>query len=244
MSANSQVARNQSRQIFGSVYESTSLATTIAGQHMVEWFTGKSLNTDRWGFGGGGSSSGTANSVAMADSVDGGIELTAGGTAWNKVWLTTGLSGTNAKDDRDAVALDYMRFDPSGCSLICVMKCTTGHATADECGVGFGTEASGYFNRNDTASSYFNNTMSNFTLRNIISGTNTRTQSSIAYDTAFHTHKIDLTSTYCTLSLDGVSAVTNTTGLVTTPVDVNICSSSGNNLTCTFNVTYLEAWNH
>ena len=242
MSANSQVARNQSTQTFGSVYESYNQLPTIPKQHLVEWFTGNSLNTDRWGF--GGSSAGTANSVAMADSVNGGVELTAGSSGWNKVWLTTGLSGTNAKDNRDAVALDYKRFNPSGCSLICVMKCTTGFSTSDECGVQFGTEASGYTNRNNSASSYFSFSKSNYQLVNMISGTNTRTQSSIAVDSEFHAHKIDLTSTYCTLSLDGVSAVTNTTGLVTTPVDVNICSSSANNLTCTFNVTYLEAWNH
>ena len=48
MSANSQVARNQSRQTFDSVYESTNPITTIAGQRMVEWFTGNSLNTDVW----------------------------------------------------------------------------------------------------------------------------------------------------------------------------------------------------
>ena len=72
MSANSQVARNQSRQTFGSVYESTNPITTIAGQHMVEWFTGKSLNTDRWTYlnvTGGGSG-------AMANSIDGGYAIT------------------------------------------------------------------------------------------------------------------------------------------------------------------------
>ncbi len=242
MSANSQVARNQSTQTFGSVLESYNQLPTIPKQHLVEWFTGHSLNTDRWGC--GGSSGGTANSVAIPNSIDGGIELTAGNSAWNYVWISTGISGTNVNDGRGDVALDYMRFDPSGCSLICVMKCTTPRGNSDECGVQFGTEGSGYCNRNNAASSYFGATVTNFTLRTTISGTNTRTQSSIAHNTAFNTHKIDLTSTYCTLSLNGVSAVTNTTGLVTTPVDVNICSASGNNLTSTFNITYLEAWNH
>ena len=73
MSANSQVARNQSRQTFDSVYESTNPLTTVAGQHMVEWFTGNSLNTDRWT-----TSLVDDATVAMNDSVNGGILFTSG----------------------------------------------------------------------------------------------------------------------------------------------------------------------
>jgi len=81
MSANSQVARNQSRQTFDSVYESTNPLTTVAGQHMVEWFTGNSLNTDRWT-----TSLVDDATVAMNDSVNGGILFTSG----------TGLNETSA----------------------------------------------------------------------------------------------------------------------------------------------------
>ena len=72
MSANSQVARNQSRQTFDSVYESTNPLTTVAGQHMVEWFTGTSLNTDRWGIVTNASPTFTAT---MADEIGGGLKV-------------------------------------------------------------------------------------------------------------------------------------------------------------------------
>ena len=242
MSANSQVARNQSRQTFGSVYESANPLTTVAGQHMVEWFTGNSLNTDRWGY--GGSSGGTANSVAMSDSVDGGLELKAGSSGYNYVNLRCGLTGADDNDGAPHPALAYKRFDPDGCSIICVYKLGTAKATFDESGFGFGTEGMNYVNRDNIAAEHFAGNTSYWALRTKISGTSTKVDSDVVPDTSFHTHRIDLTATYCNLSIDGIQKVTNTTGLVTVAVDPTVACSTWNNATCSMNLTYMEAWNH
>jgi len=242
MSANSQVARNQSRQTFGSVYESTNPLTTIAGQRVVEWFTGKSLNTDRWGY--GGSSSGTANSVAMPNSIDGGVELSAGGTGYNYVWLTTGISGTDDNDNRPHAALDYMRFDPDGCSIVCVMKFASALSTTDECGFSFSTEGSGYTNRANQVSLRVASSSANYTLRSHTSGGVTTPSSDVAVDTAFHTFKVDLRPTFSQLTIDGVLAVgADSTYKPTVPLEPNFSCASTNNNTATINVTYIEAYN-
>jgi len=229
-------------QIKDSLYEQLNPLTTVAGQHFVEDFSGDTLDTFRWGY--GGSSGGTANSVAMSDSVDGGLELKAGSSGYNFVNLRCGLTGSNDNDGQSEPALAYKRFDPDGCSIICVYKLGTVKATFDESGFGFGTEGSGYVNRDNIAAEHFAGNTTYWALRNKISGTSTTTSSDVAPDTSFHTHKIDLTATYCNLSIDGIQKVTNTTGLVTVAVDPTVACSTWNDATCSMNLTYMEAWNH
>jgi len=230
-------------QIKDSLYEQLNPLTTVAGQHFVEDFSGDELDTFRWGY--GGSSVGTANSVAMSDSVDGGLELKAGTSGYSFVNLRCGLTGA---DDNDGVlhpTLAYKRFDPDGCSIICVYKLGTAIGTFDEAGVGFSAdEVISYATRDGIAMEYWIGNGSNWQLRNKISGTDTNTASDVAVDTSFHTHRIDLTATYCNLSIDGIQKVTNTTGLVTTAVDPVVACPSWNDATCSMNLTYMEAWNH
>ena len=123
MSANSQVARNQSRQIFGSVYESTNPLTTIAGQHMVEWFTGNSLNTDRWGKGGDGN-----ETIEMYNGIDGGVLLEPDNSdIYKPVWISTGFSGSRTSSVDDTVR----PFNPDGCSCIWVERWISGAIGTD-----------------------------------------------------------------------------------------------------------------
>ena len=58
-----------------SLYEQLNPLTTIAGQHFVEDFSGDTLDTFRWYTG-----NSTGGTVAMSDSVNGGVILDTGGT--------------------------------------------------------------------------------------------------------------------------------------------------------------------
>ena len=53
---------------FNSVYEITNNLSTVAGQHMVEYFTGNSLDSKRWAYNG-------EFDTDMADSVNGGLYI-------------------------------------------------------------------------------------------------------------------------------------------------------------------------
>ena len=123
MSANSQVARNQSRQPFDSVYESTNPITTIAGQRMVEWFSGHSLNTDRWGKAGNGS-----ETIEMYDGIDGGVLLQpANDDIYRPAYISTGFSGTRTA----SVDSTVRPFNPDGCSCIWVERWLSGAIGTD-----------------------------------------------------------------------------------------------------------------
>jgi hypothetical protein len=88
---------------FDSMYESFNDLTTVNKQHMIEWFSGNALNTDRWNetvsLGGG--------SVAMNDLVNGGLAIKTGGGA----------------TDRYQIDFDDIRpFSPTGSVCIGVLK--------------------------------------------------------------------------------------------------------------------------
>jgi len=68
MSVNSQVARNQSRQTFDSVYEATNSLTKAGGNRNIEWFSGNALNTNGWTL------NGTENG-GMVNVIDGGYKI-------------------------------------------------------------------------------------------------------------------------------------------------------------------------
>lgn len=224
-----------------SIYELINAPTNVMKQHFVEYFSGDTLDTFRWGY--GGSSGGSANSVAMSNTVNGGLELKAGSSGYNFVNLRCGLTGSNDNDGSAHPALAYKRFNPDGCSMILTYKLATAKSTFDESGFGFSTEGMNYVNRDNIAAEHFAGNTTYWALRNKISGTDTKTDSDVAPDTSFHTHKIDLTDTYCDLLIDGVKKVTNTTGLVTVAVDPSVACATWNNATCSMNLTYMEAWN-
>jgi len=54
------------------MYESFNDLTTVNKQHMVEWFSGNALNTDRWQL----QNNTALPTVAMQDSINGGLLMT------------------------------------------------------------------------------------------------------------------------------------------------------------------------
>ena len=95
---------------FNSVYEITNNLTTIAGQHIIEYFTGSSLDSKRWGVRQAGSSS----TFGMDDSVNGGYKLTnvahnVGGTdliKGNYIGPSAGLASGSAAGPGSYVSVD------------------------------------------------------------------------------------------------------------------------------------------
>ena len=225
MSANSQVARNQSRQTFDSVYESTNPLTTIAGQRMVEWFSGNSLNTDRWS-----TNVHQSGTFAMANEVDGGFGMSTGTT--NASYVQIYLNNKRP-------------FSRAGCSCIWVAKSLTLSATG-----GFNEVGIGYELYNNGAWARATGADSNFYLRTARAESFTDVDTGMAKDVNWHTFKIDYASDgtatggYASLSIDGILKVTSSAGLQSADrmQPVAYISYGNDGVDKTLSVRYCEAY--
>ena len=92
---------------FNSVYEITNNLSTIAGQHMIDYFSGNSLD-DRWTL----QNNTALPTVAMQDSVDGGLLMT-----------NTGAGGGGS------ICFNGIKQYANPCSCIMVIKNTTADVT-------------------------------------------------------------------------------------------------------------------
>ena len=220
MSANSQVARNQSRQTFDSVYESTNPLTTLAGQRMVEWFTGNSLNTDRWTL----VNNTALPTVAMQDSVDGGLLMT-----------NTG--------DGSMTFNDIKQYGRS-CSCVMVIKNTTtsGQTYAGLCSTskpdtGGGTVSTAVLEMG-TGTTYMNLVVTD----NGSSWDRTAT-SVVSANADWHTVKIDVESTSVNITMNGVLDGTRTLS-PSTAMQPCIQGRHVSGANATTYLRYFEAWNN
>ena len=230
MSVNSQVARNQSTQTFGSVIESYNQLPTIPKQHLVEWFTGHSLNTDRWTqlYTNG---TGTAG---MSNSIDGGYYQTtnsASNAGAEIAFADTWNGGTNIRP-----------FSHLGSTIIWV--CKISNASNMNFGSGMGEMARADGAGNNAVYTFLYG--SNFGMRTCFSdGSQSNLDSGVSGDTNFHAHKMSLKQARGEYTLDGVLRGTVSTNLpqaVMQPVGgFGKHSASG---TWTLNIKYCEAWNN
>ena len=191
MSANSQVARNQSRQTFDSVYESTNPITTIAGQRMVEWFTGNSLNTDRWT-----DTAVDGGSIAMQDSVDGGLLIS---------------SGTTANAAREINFNTIHEFSPTGAGFIAIVKLTptSGNNISGFCGAGLkggGNSLPSSFANISYFESHQGASGSDFThaIGRSSGAPDEQIDTGVTRDTDWHLIKIENGASNSKLSIDGI----------------------------------------
>lgn len=249
MSANSQVARNQSRQTFDSVYESTNPITTIAGQRMVEWFSGHSLNTDRWGKAGNGS-----ETIEMYDGIDGGVLLEpATDDSYRPVWISTGFSGSRTSSSIDTVK----PFNPDGCSCIWVERWISGaigtHTANAYCG-GFAEKSGAGGSGANSAYWIGGQSLGTYQARGIASDSGqtgldsgfTSTNNSVCF-------KLEVTGASGTATMirgtiNGLLETTQATGNFPSANMAWSCGIQGHNgAGYTANqrlVRYVEAWNH
>jgi len=240
MSANSQVARNQSRQTFDSVYESTNPLTTVAGQHMVEWFTGNSLNTDRWGIVTNASPTFTAT---MADEIGGGLKLYSptSGNYSGCVAFNDTTTGNNQSP------MDIRPFSHTGAVCIFVAKFDTfsNYSNGDGAYIGFAQDANQSAGGGNTLMGGVKGNDVTFTMQTTNNaGNQTRHwQTTPTADTNYHTWRLEAKPTTATMGIDGVLERTTTDTLPEAKMGINMNTVGDGTNTATTYVRYIEAYN-
>ena len=211
---------------YASMYESRSELTTVQGQHFVEWFTGKSLPS-YWTL----QNNTALPTVAMQDSVDGGLLITNTGTGYG-----------------GSVTFNNIRqYGGSGvnCSCIMVLKNTTAngltYAGFDRNGAP--STSNGGMGANSTAviemgaSVYFS-----LVVTNAGSGWNRTATSIPTADTNWHKVKIDVKASDVDLTVDGTLEATRTGVRPSTTMQPCVTGrNAGANATT--HIRYMEAYN-
>jgi len=222
MSANSQVARNQSRQTFDSVYESTNPLTTVAGQRVVEWFTGNSLNTDRWTLKLNSDPSTDPVFNGMDDSVNGGF----------KFLMTNGHEGTYDFNNK-------RQYNYDGAVIIGI--CKRNHADGIF-GIGFRGDRDVATNRSYTRL-FIKNGSNNIEGMTADGSGVTYFDTGVTSDGNLHNLKIELSGTTA-FSIDGVLKATSTGSQNETDEKVQPnFFAYGEGSSQGGNIIYLEAYN-
>ena len=204
------------------LYELTDSWEKPARMRFVENFSGDALDINRWDttLAGGGT-------VAMSDTVNGGVILS-----------------TNTTAGTSKAQIDFADVKPFGRTSSMVWTAIHSHSANGESytgltsGAGFGT-GQGIW-------SYVNTgwKTSNFDLYTVGASTGTWTNGTISGLTSNHTQKLELTGTAGNSYVDGVLNATSTTNLPSINMQPEIGLSSADTTNKTINVTYCEAWNH
>ena len=217
------------------MYESFNDLTTINKQHMIEWFTGNALNTDRWE-----SYSNNGGTVAMDSSEDGGLYLQAA-TSDND-YAGIGFGTTGSVGDDQAVR----PFSNNSSKIIFVQKFSASseyQASASGFdqklrGDGLGAAESGAILLTST-----HNTSGKWVLRtgngSSYSGYTYVTSSSM--DTDWHVFTIECKSTSAEMKIDGVTEATTT--LPSAEMGISFGIQSEGSATAKTNIHYCEAYN-
>lgn len=206
---------------FASMYESFNPLTTVNKQHFVEWFSGSSL-PDYWTF----ANINGSNTSAMADSVDGGWQLTTAGGDSN-----SGVISFN----------DKRQYSPTASVSISIWKKDIVLSAGN---VGLVNIDSAIHPTKECAITRNGSTSTKIALLTGDSSTTSATDSSIDDDVIFHTFKVECTSSNVKQTIDGVLETTKTTNRPTVKLQpflgVQKRSAAG---TVVMNATYFEAYN-
>jgi len=171
------------------MYESFDDLTTVRKQHMVEWFCGNDLNTDRWNK---NDVRGGAGTFAMADEEDGGFKIT---------------TGSSANSESRIDFNDIRSFNHDGCVMIFVQKRNAGSTGQSMSGLRDNLTVSDgnacfIVNSVETGDAYYRF----FTQQD---GSGYSTNFSQGRDENWHTFKINIdSSSVCTGYVDGVLGAT------------------------------------
>jgi len=199
------------------MYESFNDLTTVNKQHMVEWFTGNALNTDRWNetttFG--------SATFAMNDSVDGGFRISTSGNG-------EGMINFNNKRN----------FSETGCVAIWTARDvqTTSYS-------GYYGLANGITGNNADMGQLaviFNSSMNDVIGLRTGNTTKGNTYASDSTDTDWHVYKIEMKSSSAEWSIDGVAQTTRTSTLPTLALQP-VAGIYGNGKS--IDLRYCEAYN-
>lgn len=201
-----------------SLYEQLFPLTTIMKQRVVDNFSGDSVN-ERWT-----TRDNTNSSLAMDDSIDGGVKLTTGASNDNRISLD--FNDIRQYDYNDSVVITTMKIDD-----------TSNRSTI----VGFANAI--LTSVTDTAYAMFDTAFDStyFVLQNSNSSITT-TATSVTADTNYHSYKLELGASDIKLYVDGVSESTSTTNLPNTALQPHIGNQSRTGVKVQ-NVNYYEAYN-
>ena len=204
----------------GGTVTNISELTGVANQRVVDNFSGSVLDTDRW------NSTFTGNGTAtMADEVEGGLKVTCA----SDVSASYMINFNNTRT-----------FSPTGSACIFVGKRVSTTNTQMLGGLSSNTA----FNA-DVAGvkDWTGNTYKQFsTAKN---GYWVNANTTVAIDTNWHVHKIELLSASAILSMDGIIEVTNTGNIPDSPLQPVFSSgeTSGVASAKTCQIRYMEAYN-
>jgi hypothetical protein len=209
-------------EIKDSLYEHTNNLTTVSGQRVVEWFSGKELDTFRWD-----TTLVNNGTVAMSDTSNGGLILSTGTS-----------SGTSSAQ------IDFGDIRQFGNGSCIIWTAIHSHSANGESYSGL-TTGSTQGSGSQGIYSYVNTAWktSNFDLYTVGASGNTWTNGTIAGLTSNHAHKLELTNTTGKSFVDGVLNCESTTNLPTAKMQPAFGLSSSDTTNKTINITYCEAWN-
>ena len=222
-----------------SLYEQLYPLTTVAGQHFVEDFSGNSLDSKRWGK---DTDDGT---VAMSDSVNGGVILTTGAGLYDSVCI-----GFLA-DSTGGGANVPLCFDSQGAVIQFVEQWGTASTGVNTTTNGFHSERRGDNAGNNACAMELGKWNTNYQLRTINSvGAQTDTDSGISTTggnsiaTNKNFFRIETQPTFATMSINGVLGSTAGTNLPSGGLapcfGIQNHSIEG---AAILHVIYCEAWN-
>ena len=209
---------------YASMYQSRSKLTTVKKQHMVEWFSGKELDTERWIL----QNNTALPTVAMQDSVDGGLLMTNTGT---------GAGGSITFNNK-------RQYGGSGnCTCIMVLKSTGGNTGLTYAGFDRNGAPSSSASSNSTAVIEMGaSTKFNLVVTNAGYGW-ARTATSIpTADANWHDVKIDVKASDVDLTIDGTLEATRTGVRPTTSMQPCVTGRNAGS-SATTHIRYMECFN-
>ena len=201
-----------------------------ANQHMIEWFCGKSLNTDRWNLEAVAGSIDAA--TGMYDGVDYGFYIKNSSNS-DHTQIDFGVSGSRKR-----------QYSPnSQCIVTSKMGCGSNYDMRD-----------GLLNWYDAhyfyASVNWANSNSKMSLESANGGSTTSTDSDLALDENWHTKHLKLNGSSGTMDIDGIVRATTTSNLPNgnnekmMPFHAGVIPASGYSSNRGCFIRYMECWNN
>ena len=205
-----------------SIYDQLNAYGTVAKQRFVENFSGDALDTDRWN---------TSGTVAMADEVDGGVNI---------------LTGTGSYASAHINFTLKRQYSATGSRFISVHRINQAGTLHHNSGVGLVRENRGDSGGEQAVILTSNASgWSNWGLRTYASASSGgSTEGSVATDTSYHTFEVVLASDVKSY-IDGVLDVTRTTTLPTNALQpcYGLQKISSGSTPISYNAVYCEAYN-
>jgi hypothetical protein len=232
---------------YNSVYEITNNLSTIAGQHLIEYFTGNILDSKRWGIRISNTGYGTpvAGVIEMADTVNGGLKIktAADANTWALIAFCDSVDGTS-QSAQEPMNIRPYNYAGSTCIFRAQFEANSKFNSTQ-----FGFAENAAANAADTG----DKAIMNYTFWNAGAGyefmtsdgttINTVESADPNMDTDPHIFKIDCRPTSCSMSVDGVFSISSTSNLPAQKMGLVFSVNGHTTNAPQANLSYVEAWN-